>query len=116
MEERMATSRVHKASGTFTFRIEGYAGLSTRVGESAESPEFELCGHIWQLRIFPGGSLDIHRGYMSFYLASKSSRTARASYKLMVCSQVNGNDEVFVSSGVRVFEAKGIQIDGAYSR
>lgn len=83
------------------------------VGESTESPEFELCGHLWQLRIFPGGSLDSHKGYLSFYLASKSTRSARASYKLCVCSQVpGGSDEVFASSGVRYFEAKGVQIDG----
>jgi hypothetical protein len=108
----MATSRVHRTSGTFTFRIEGYGGLSTRVGESAESPEFELCGHMWQLRIFPGGSLEVHRGHLSFYLASKSTKIARASYKLSVVNQAGGSDETFTSSGVRVFEAKGVQIDG----
>jgi hypothetical protein len=112
MEERIATSKVKRQTGTFTFRVEGYGGLSTRVGESCESPEFELCGHIWQLRIFPGGSLEIHRGFLSFYLASKSTRNARASYRLTVCNQVNGVDETFASSGVRIFEAKGVQIDG----
>ena len=80
----------------------GYSGLSTRVGDSTESPEFELCGHVWQLRIFPGGSLEAHRAYLSYYLASKSTRSARASYKLTVCSQVaGGTDESFASSGVR---------------
>ena len=80
----------------------GYSGLSTRVGDSTESPEFELCGHVWQLRIFPGGSLEAHRAYLSYYLASKSTRSARASYKLSVCSQVaGGTDESFASSGVR---------------
>lgn len=74
---------------------------------------FNILGHLWQLRLFPGGSLDSHKGYLSFYLASKSTRSARASYKLCVCSQIpGGNDEVFASSGVRYFEAKGVQIDG----
>ena len=54
---------------------------------SSESPEFDLCGHVWQLRIFPGGSLEAHKGHLSFYLASKSSRQARASYKLSVLCQ-----------------------------
>ena len=70
----------------------------------------------FRLRIFTGGSLDAHRGYLSYYLASKSSRQARASYKLIVCNQSDPPnpdlDESFSSSGVRVFEAKGVQVDG----
>ena len=94
-EEKASTSRVKRSSGSYTFRIEGYSGLSTRVGDSTESPEFELCGHMWQLRIFPGlihylhctylyrmitnfvdtvgGSLEAHKGFISYYLASKVS-------------------------------------------
>ena len=50
---------------------------------------------------------------MSYYLASKSNRVARATYKLAVVNQIiGGNDEVFASSGVRVFEAKGVQVKG----
>jgi len=113
MEEKMSTSRVKKLFGSFTFRIENYSGLSTRVGDSTESPEFELCGHMWQLRIFPGGSLEVHRGHVSFYLASKSNRAARAAYKLLVINQSPvGVDETFASSGIRTFEARGVQVDG----
>ena len=109
----MSTSRVKKLSGAFTFRVENYSGLSTRVGDSTESPEFDLCDHTWQLRIFPGGSLDVHRGHVSFYLASKSTRSARASYKLLVINQSpTGSDETFASSGIRTFEARGVQVDG----
>jgi speckle-type POZ protein len=111
MEEKHSVGRVKKTHGAFSFRIEGYSALSTRVGESVESPEFTLCGHKWQLRIFPGGSLDIHSGNVSFYLASKSTVVTRASYKLMVLSQVIGGiDEWFASSGVRIFEPKGVQV------
>ena len=113
VEEKASVSRVKKAAGIYSFRIEGYSGLSAKVGDSTESPEFDLCGHLWQLRIFPGGSLEAHRTYVSYYLASKSTRSAKASYKLSVCSQVPGGaDECFASSGVRLFEAKGLQIDG----
>ena len=113
MIEKTSVSRVKKSAGIYSFRIEGYSGLSAKVGDSTESPEFDLCGHLWQLRIFPGGSLESHRTYASYYLASKSMRSAKASYKLSVCSQVSGGaDECFASSGVRLFEAKGIQIDG----
>jgi len=113
MEEKGSNSRVKRCTGVYSFRIEGYSGLNNRVGESTESPEFELCGHLWQLRIFPGGSLDSHKGYLSLYLASKSTKSARASYKLCVNTQIpGGTDEVFASSGVRFFEAKGVQIDG----
>lgn len=110
IEEKSCVSRVQKSSGTYRFRIEGFSGLSTRVGDSVESPEFTLCGFVWQLRIFPGGSLEAHKGFISYYLASKSNRMARASYKLSIINQViGGQDEVFASSGIRVFEAKGVQ-------
>eukprot|EP01035_Chromulina_nebulosa_P020604 gene20604-26714_t len=113
MEEKTSVSRVKKTTGTYRFRVEGYSALSTKVGDSIESPEFVLCGHDWQLRIFLGGSLENHKGYLSYYLASKSTRLARASYKLMIISQVIGGlDEIFCSSGVRTFEPKGIQVDG----
>jgi hypothetical protein len=105
-------SKVHKSEGAYCFRIEGYSGLSQTVGDSVESPEFSLCGHTWQLRLFPGGSLDAHKGFISFYLASKSGSLARASYKLMVINQIaTGEDEKFSSSGVRIFEPKGIQVE-----
>lgn len=111
VEEKSSISRVQKATGTYRFRIEGFSGLSTRVGDSVESPEFQLCGYTWQLRIFPGGSLDAHKGYISYYLASKSNRMARASYKLSIVNQIiGGEDETFASSGIRIFEAKGVQV------
>ena len=55
--------------------------------DTVESPEFELCNRTWQLRIFPGGSLTAHRGYLSYYLASKSTVVTRASYKLIIVRQ-----------------------------
>ena len=134
-EEKMSTGKVRKLQGSYLFRVEGFSGLATNVGTSTESPEFDLCSHVWQLRIFPGGSLEAHKGYISYYLASKSSRQARASYKLSILCHYNPDgsttqslltnrgttgtpaasnprDESFSSSGVRVFEAKGLQVDG----
>lgn len=111
MEEKSDVARVKKCLGSYQFRIEGYSEVSTKVADCVESPEFLLCGHKWQLRIFPGGSLENHKGFMSFYLASKSNKIARACYKLIVSNQiVGGEDEVFSSSGIRVFEAKGEQV------
>ena len=91
MEEIKSFNRVQRSQGSYSFSIEGFSGLSNRVGDSTESPEFELCGHIWQLRIFPGGSLESHKGYLSFYLASKSTKLARAAYKLIIVNQIPGN-------------------------
>ena len=111
IEEKCSVSKVQKSTGIYRFQVEGYSGLSTRVGDSIESPEFTLCAYTWQLRIFPGGSLDNHKGYLSYYLASKSHKVARASYKLSVINQVmGGEDESFCSSGARIFEAKGVQV------
>lgn len=89
-EEKGSTYRVKRSTGIYSFRIEGFSGLSTRAGDSTESPEFDLCGHTWQLRIFPGGSLSAYKGFLSYYLASKSTRPARASYKLILCRQLPG--------------------------
>lgn len=115
IEEKSNVSRVQKQFGSYRFRIEGYSGLSNRVGDSIESPEFTICGHCWQLRIFPGGSLESHKSYISYYLASKSTRQARASYKLSIVNQIpGGEDEQFASSGVRVFEAKGLQVSNTH--
>jgi speckle-type POZ protein len=113
IEEKSCAARMEKVTGTFSFTVEGWSALPDKIGESTESPEFELCGRSWQLRIFPGGSLDAHVNYVSFYLASKSTTMTRASYKLLIKNQNNGsNDEVFASAGIRKFEAKGIQVDG----
>lgn len=113
IEEKESVAKVQRSSGIFRFQVEGYSGVSTRIGDSIESPEFGLCGYTWQLRIFPGGSLEAHKGYLSFYLASKSNQVARATYKLSVINQmIGGEDESFSSSGVRIFEAKGVQVDG----
>lgn len=68
MEDKYSVARVQKSVGTYRFRIEGYSGLSVKVGESVESPEFQLCGHTWQLRIFPGGSLVM----LTYFLISVS--------------------------------------------
>jgi hypothetical protein len=45
MEEKSSVSRVKKTSGVFTFRIEGYSGLSTKVGESSrlQNNEIVIC-------------------------------------------------------------------------
>lgn len=105
------TAKINKIFGSYRFRIEGYSGINNSIGDSIESPEFRLCGYTWQLRIFPGGSTFNHRDYISFYLASKSSRVARASYKLCILNQIiGGEDEIFASSCVRTFEAKGDQV------
>lgn len=83
------------------------------MGDLCESPEFSLCGCQWQLRVFPGGSLPEHAHFLSYYLASKSSSAVKASYKLVIVAQrASGQDEVFCSSGLRRFEAKGKQVDG----
>lgn len=40
VEEKSSCSRVKKKVGIYSFRIEGYSGLSTKMGVSTESPEF----------------------------------------------------------------------------
>lgn len=118
MEEKSCFGKVETTTGKFTFTVEGWSTLSDKVGDSTESPEFDLCGKKWQLRIFPGGSLENHCGYISYYLASKSTTLIRASYKLIVRNQNPASsfqppvDEMFASAGIRKFEAKGVQVDG----
>lgn len=60
VEEKGSIGKVKTNKGLYSFQIEGFSGLANKIGESTESPEFELCGkdYLWQLRIFPGGSLE----------------------------------------------------------
>jgi len=112
-EEKSCAAKVEKTKGTFSFTLSGWSDVPNRVGESTESPEFEICGKLWQLRIFPGGSLEAHSGYVSYYLASKATTVTRASYKLSITNLIDSEaDAIFVSSGIRKFEAKGVQVDG----
>jgi len=106
------TASLPRQTGTFTYRICGFPALKDGVGDTTESPEFELCRRKWQLRIFPGGSLVSHSGYVSYYLASKSNKLTRASYKLIIVNQRGESDEIFQSNGIRKFEAKGESVDG----
>lgn len=92
--ELSCTVNVPRQTGIFTFRIGGFPALDDKVGETTESPEFDLCRRKWQLRIFPGGSLMAHAGHVSYYLASKSLVQTRASYKLIIVHQKGGKDEV----------------------
>ena len=71
MEEKKSSTRVHRITGSFIFSIEGFSGLSNRVGDSTESPEFDLCEHTWQLRIFPG-SYDVELSVRLQFLQTKS--------------------------------------------
>jgi hypothetical protein len=109
--ENFDVLKTEKTFGCYRFQVEGYSELPSSVGESSESPEFVVAGHTWQLRIFPGGSANNHKDFISFYLASKSDKVARASYKLSIINQIsNGQDETFTSSGIRTFEAKDLQV------
>ena len=39
MSKCNSTSRISKRKGSYSFRIENFSGMSTRIGESTESPE-----------------------------------------------------------------------------
>ncbi len=102
----VTTSKVKAMTGSFAYRFERYGRFNTRIGDSTISPKFELYGHLWQFRIFPGGSFDSEKEYLSLYLESNSNRVAKASCELFVVNQMGGNDEMF-SGGVRRFQANG---------
>lgn len=66
-----------------------------------------------------------HKNFLSFYLASKSTVVTRASYKLIIVRQTESTqgeqsltslrargDELFQSTGIRKFEARGVHVDG----
>ncbi len=96
-------------TGSFVFRIEGYGWLNSRIGDYTESPVFEVCEHLWLLRIYPGGSLEAHKEYLSYFLVNMSDRVTRACCKIYVVNQFGENDEMFESVGIRVFEKSGLQ-------
>lgn len=111
MEEKSCVTRVHRKFGRFSFHVMDASMLPKDIGIAVESPDFELCGYTWQLRLFLGGSLPQHNGYVSLYLASKSYQDAHASYCLRIASQKeNEVDEIYASNGWRTFKAKGDQV------
>lgn len=111
LEEKSSVARVNKKFGRFSYHIYDFSSLSTEVGYAVEGPDFELCGHMWQLRLFPGGSLIQHKGHVSLYLASKSNLDARASYRLAILSQLEGGENrSYSSNGWRLFKAKTDQV------
>lgn len=107
----MATSTSVRHTGSFTWRIEGYSGLSAVVGECIESPPFALCGHVWQVTLYPGGASDDSQGHLSVYLANISAHSVRAKYTLRVCHL----DVEYDSSEVRTFKATEVHTDKVYS-
>lgn len=106
MEVSHTSSTVQTLEGIYTFTVNGWQGVDTTVGTSIESPVFKLCENNWQLRIFPGGSLQAHSGYVSFYLANKDKQKVRVSYSL------HAFGESFQSSAIRTFEGITEQVDG----
>lgn len=111
VEEKSCISKVDRKFGRFSYQINDFSSLSTVVGCAAEGPDFELCGYSWQLRLFPGGSLVQHQGYLSLYLASKSCRDCRASYKLSIVNQLYpGENRSYSSNGWRLFKARADQV------
>ena len=113
MESKSCSSIVCSNIGSYTWSLVGFSTVSDKVillcslsysvayfdvsficlhkvGDLIESPEFIVCEKQWQLRIFPGGSLPQHAGHVSYYLASKTTSAIRASYKLIILSQLPG--------------------------
>lgn len=114
IEEKSCLSRVDRKFGRFSYHILDFSSLSTEIGCAVEGPDFELCGHVWQLRIFPGGSLPQHKTFVSYYLASKSTKDARASYRLAILNQIGGGEnKSYSSNGCRLFKAKNDQVCSA---
>ena len=47
LEHISCTANVERVSGTFTFRIGGFPALKDGIGDTVESPEFDLCSRKW---------------------------------------------------------------------
>jgi hypothetical protein len=48
-------SRVLKRIGQYNFTITSFSSYLGNVGDFITSPTFEMCEHLWQLRVFPRG-------------------------------------------------------------
>jgi hypothetical protein len=62
----VSTSSMH--SELFEWRVNGYSLLPRTVGSVVTSAQFDLCGHKWQLLLYPGGNAVSCAGYVSLFL------------------------------------------------
>lgn len=110
METISDTSFIETLIESYTWTVNNWDNVDKTVGNKIKSPIFNICDNDWQLRVFPGGLLEIHRGYTSFYLANMDHKSVKAKYTL---NMINGSlTETFSSSDVRFFKEHNIQTDG----
>lgn len=73
---RSASAIVSKPqSGSHVVRIDGYSHFKEALchGESIESCDFDVGGHIWRLLCYPNGSHSKYRSHIALYLKLVSS-------------------------------------------
>ena len=89
----------------FHFKVQNFKDLPTTRGHYVETPEFSCNGHMWSLRIYPGGKGDATEGYVSISLSHHSEENISFNYVLEIIDKVGRKKNI--KSGTCSFQDLG---------
>ena len=101
-----SSSRRGEEWKSFQFNFHDFAKLRTTKDHYVTSPKFTCNGHLWQLKIYPGGSNDSNaaEGKVSVYLTHLTEKAITTRYDLMIVDKF-GKAKKTVTSKKQVFTA-----------
>jgi speckle-type POZ protein len=73
---------------SFHFKVQNFSDLPTTRDHYVETPQFSCNGHMWSLRIYPGGKGDATEGYVSISISHHSEENILFKYVLEIIDKV----------------------------
>ncbi|KAL7455428.1 hypothetical protein ACHAWC_006978 [Mediolabrus comicus] len=80
----VSTAQAQPQWKTFYFNLRNFKDLPTTSNHFVATPEFSCIGHVWRLKIYPGGRDGAGEGYVSIYLAHRSEGSITSNYEVMI--------------------------------
>eukprot|EP00602_Paraphysomonas_sp_CaronLab_P008466 CAMPEP_0185028530 /NCGR_PEP_ID=MMETSP1103-20130426/14294_1 /TAXON_ID=36769 /ORGANISM="Paraphysomonas bandaiensis, Strain Caron Lab Isolate" /LENGTH=220 /DNA_ID=CAMNT_0027562967 /DNA_START=200 /DNA_END=862 /DNA_ORIENTATION=+ len=80
-----------EVKGSFTYKISNWSKKLLPF----DSPEYELYGKKWQLKIFPDGALTESSEYVEIQLVNKTDRNVSATYAIILKNQAGSDDYIW---------------------
>jgi hypothetical protein len=78
----LQTTHSDRVDGSFTVVFSELSGYNCESGDFTSSGVAEAAGHLWSVRIYPGGILSAHTGCLFCYLVNESPSGCNASFSL----------------------------------
>lgn len=88
-------TKSESTKGSLSWKIVRFKDLDKRVGEYCESPEFTVGDHKWSLFLYPNGSKDDAKNYISIFLSCLNIfQEVTINFTVTFLAQNNGGDKV----------------------